>query len=172
MGFSKEVFEITGGFSTMRFGEDIDMSIRILSNNFTTALIKNAFVYHKRRTDLKKFFKQVFNSGMARINLYKKHPNSLKVVHLLPTTFVVGCLMLLVLSICISAWAIVPLLFYIFLVFTDSLIRNKNIKVAFKSIFASFVQLFGYGTGFMVAFWKRIVLRKSDATAFVNNFYK
>lgn len=172
MGFSKAVFEITGGFSTMRFGEDIDMSIRILSNNFTTALIKNAFVYHKRRTDLKKFFKQVFNSGMARINLYKKHPNSLKLVHLLPTSFVLGSLTLLVLSVCFSVWAIVPLLFYIFLVFTDSLFRNKSIAVAFKSIFASFVQLFGYGTGFMVAFWKRIVLRKSDATAFINNFYK
>ena len=37
---------------------------------------------HKRGSDLKKFFKQVHNSGIARINLYKKYPESLKTVHL------------------------------------------------------------------------------------------
>ncbi len=172
MGFSREVFNTTGGFSTMRFGEDIDMSIRILTNGFQTALIKDAFVYHKRRTDLRKFFKQVFNSGMARINLYKKYPESLKIVHLLPTAFVLGTLMLVVLSVFCSLWFLVPLAMYILGVFADSLIKNKNLYVAFKSIFASFVQLFGYGTGFLTAFWKRIILQQPDATAFVKNFYK
>lgn len=172
MGFSREVFNVTGGFSTMRFGEDIDMSIRILGNNFKTALISDAFVYHKRRTDLKKFFKQVFNSGMARINLFKKYPSSLKVVHLLPTTFFLGTLALILGSIFIHYLVISPLVLFVLMIFTDSLIRNKDISVAFQSIFASFVQLFGYGTGFLSAFWKRIILRQPDATAFVKNFYK
>jgi GT2 family glycosyltransferase len=172
MGFSREVFNTTGGFSTMRFGEDIDMSIRILSNGFKTALIKDAFVYHKRRTDLKKFFKQVFNSGMARINLYKKYPSSLKIVHLLPTAFVLGILLILVLSVLWSVWFLVMPAIYILAVFVDSLLKNKSFKVAYKSIFAAFVQLFGYGTGFLSAFWKRIILRQPDATAFVKNFYK
>src|SRR5690606_37604813 len=38
MGYSREVFERTGGFSAMRFGEDIDMSIRIIAAGFTTRL--------------------------------------------------------------------------------------------------------------------------------------
>jgi len=172
MGFSREVFNTTGGFSTMRFGEDIDMSIRILSNGFKTALIKEAFVYHKRRTDLKKFFKQVFNSGMARINLYKKYPSSLKIVHLLPTAFVLGTLLLIVLSVLCSVWLLALLAIYVVVVFTDSLLKNKSLTVAYKSIFAAFVQLFGYGTGFLAAVWKRIILRQPDATAFVKNFYK
>ena len=48
---------------------------------------------------MKKFFKQVHNSGIARINLYKKYPESLKLVHLLPMVFTVGacCLLLAVL---------------------------------------------------------------------------
>ena len=172
MGFSREVFNITHGFSTMRFGEDIDMSIRILACNFKTALIKDAFVYHKRRTDLKKFFKQVFNSGMARINLYKKHPNSLKLVHLLPTMFVLGTFLLLILTIFCNVLFLAPLGIYIFAVFLDSLIRNRSFAVALKSILASFVQLFGYGTGFIAAFWKRIILGKPEVSAFVKNFYK
>ena len=172
MGFSREVFNITHGFSTMRFGEDIDMSIRILACNFKTALIKDAFVYHKRRTDLKKFFKQVFNSGMARINLYKKHPNSLKLVHLLPTMFVLGTFLLLILTMFCNVLFLAPLGIYIFAVFLDSLIRNRSFAVALKSILASFVQLFGYGTGFIAAFWKRIILGKPEVSAFVKNFYK
>lgn len=173
MGISREVFNTTQGFSTMRFGEDIDMSIRILANNFKTALIKDAFVYHKRRTDLKKFFKQVFNSGMARINLYKMYPSSLKIVHLLPTTFVLGTLFLILLSlILLNPWVILPLIVYSLAVFIDSLIKNKNLSVAFISVLASFVQLFGYGTGFITAFWKRIVLGEANAIAFVKNFYK
>ena len=72
MGVRRAVYEALGGFSKMRFGEDIDFSIRIFKNGYTCRLFPDAWVYHKRRTDLKKFFKQVHNSGIARINLYKK----------------------------------------------------------------------------------------------------
>ena len=79
MGVRREVYEALGGFSRMRFGEDIDFSIRIFKGGYRCRLFPGAWVYHKRRTDLKKFFKQVHNSGIARINLYKKHPDSLKI---------------------------------------------------------------------------------------------
>ena len=84
MGVRREVYQALGGFSNMRFGEDIDFSIRIFKGGYQCRLFPDAWVYHKRRTDFKKFFKQVHNSGIARINLYKKYPESLKTVHLLP----------------------------------------------------------------------------------------
>ena len=84
MGVRREVYQALGGFSRMRFGEDIDFSIRIFKGGYTCRLFPGAWVYHKRRTDFRKFFKQVHNSGIARINLYKKYPESLKLVHLLP----------------------------------------------------------------------------------------
>ena len=93
MGFSQEVLKATGGFSGLRFGEDIDMSIRIMAAGFKTCLLPEAYVFHKRRTSFRKFFKQVYNSGMARINLYLLHPHSLKLVHFLPACFVIGCLL-------------------------------------------------------------------------------
>ena len=43
---------------------------------------------------MRKFFKQVHNSGIARINLYKKYPESLKLVHMLPAVFTVGVALL------------------------------------------------------------------------------
>lgn len=71
MGVRRSVYQTLGGFSKMRFGEDIDFSIRIFKAGYRCCLFPSAWVYHKRRTDLKKFFKQVHNSGIARINLYK-----------------------------------------------------------------------------------------------------
>ena len=99
MGVRTDVYQKLEGFSKMRFGEDIDFSTRIFENGYKAHLFPTAWVWHKRRTDLKKFFKQVHNSGIARINLTKRHPGTLKLVHLLPMVFTlgVGFLLLLVL---------------------------------------------------------------------------
>jgi len=171
MGFSKQVFETTKGFSTMRFGEDVDMSLRILENNFKAGLIKEAFVYHKRRTDFKKFFKQVYNSGIARINLFKRHKNSLKLVHFFPSVFFIGNIFLLLLSI-LCLFFLIPILLYSLLIFVDSSIKNKSIVIGFLSIISSYFQLFGYGIGFIVSFWKRLILKRDEFHAFKKNFYK
>src|SRR5690554_2232708 len=89
MGVSRQTFEKTGGFSTLRFGEDIDFSLRIINNGCITRLFPEAFVYHKRRTDFNKFYRQVYNSKIARINLNILHPKTLKIVHTLPSVFVI-----------------------------------------------------------------------------------
>ncbi len=171
MGYSKEVLKKTGGFASMRFGEDIDMSLRILENGFTTMLIEKAFVYHKRRTNFKSFYKQVFNSGIARINLYKRHPQSLKAVHFLPSAFTLGVLFLALLSLANISFS-VPILIFITIVFLDAAMKNNNFIVGVLAIPASFIQLIGYGTGFLVACWKRIILKQDEFGMFVKNFYK
>ena len=90
MGIRRDVYLKLNGFSNMRFGEDIDFSIRIFKAGCRCRLFPEAWVWHKRRTDFRKFWRQVYNSGIARINLYKKYPESLKLVHLLPMVFTVG----------------------------------------------------------------------------------
>ena len=90
MGLSAALWRRLGGFSPMRFGEDIDLSLRIYESGARCRLFPEAWVWHKRRTDLRKFFRQVFNSGMARINLWKRHPGSLRPVHVLPALFTLG----------------------------------------------------------------------------------
>lgn len=172
MGISKAVFVMTGGFSEMRFGEDIDFSTRILEAGYSTRLIPEAFVYHKRRSDFKKFFKQVFNSGIARINLYKRHPGSLKPVHVFPSVFTTGSSALIILSIFLNIIFIAPVVLYALILFSDSFIKNKNIKVAFLSVIAGFIQITGYGLGFIKASWKRLVLRHDEFHVYKNNFYK
>lgn len=172
MGVRADVYRALGGFSRMRFGEDIDFSIRIFKGGYRCRLFPEAWVWHKRRTDLKKFFKQVYNSGIARINLYKKYPESLKVVHLLPAAFTVGCALVVLagLFVCPYAWLLLAL--FALIIFTDAALRNKSVRIGVLSVMAAFVQLTGYGSGFLSAWWKRCVLRKDAFSAFDKNFYK
>lgn len=180
MGIRREVYNKLGGFSKMRFGEDIDFSIRIFKAGCKCRLFPGAWVYHKRRTDFRKFWRQVYNSGIARINLYKKYPESLKLVHLLPMVFTVGvgiCCILAMTGVLIkapllTALGLLPLLLYSILIFTDSSIQNKSIKIGILSIRAAFTQLTGYGCGFIEAWWKRCVQGKDEFSAYQKNFYK
>jgi len=171
MGISKAAFEATGGYSAMRFGEDVDFSLRLVEAGYSTKLFPKAFVYHKRRTDFRKFFRQVYNSGIARINLYLLHPKSLKLVHTFPSLFTIGSMVLLLGAI-VCKWALFPLALFCTIIFIDSLRENKNLRVALLSVPASFIQLTGYGTGFIQAFWKRILFKSGEFKAFEKNFYK
>lgn len=149
MGISKEVYQKVGGFRNM-IGEDIDLSIRIKEAGYKTKLYPKAFVYHKRRVNLRKFYRQVHTFGRARILLEKVHPSSLKPVHLLPSLFVLGNGLLAVLSIAfLNAWFLLPILLYVAVLFTDSLVKNKSIPIAALSVVACYTQLFGYGLGFL-----------------------
>ncbi len=170
LGVSRKAFDKLNGYGKMRFGEDIDFSLRLLQAGFETALIPNAFVYHKRRTNFRQFFKQVYNSGIARIDLHLLHPGSLKLVHSLPACFVMGVAIILILSLFYPILLLLPLTYSI-IIFIDSLIKNRSIKVALYSIASSWVQVTGYGSGFISAVWNRLILKKGEYNAFEKKFY-
>lgn len=190
MGIRADVYRRLGGFSKMRFGEDIDFSIRIFKAGCKCRLFPEAWVWHKRRTDFRKFFRQVYNSGIARINLYKKYPESLKVVHLMPMVFTVGVIGLVLLFLagltaflfCPSRMAAsfgsvlcettpIPIILYALLICADSTRLNRSLKIGILSVYAAFVQLMGYGLGFLSAWWKRCVCGKDEFSAFEKTFY-
>ena len=151
MGIRREVYQELGGFTKMRFGEDIDFSYRIVEAG----------------------------------NLEKRHPGTLKLVHLLPTVFTLGVITLLLAALitillplssfliplstflCIS-----PIILYSGIIFIDSSLKNKSMWLGLLSIPAAFVQLMGYGFGFIESWWKRCVLKQDEFTAFEKNFYK
>ncbi len=209
MGIRRSLFAKLGGFSPMRFGEDIDLSLRIYKSGARCRLFPEAWVWHKRRTDFRKFFKQVHNSGIARINLMKRHPGSLKPVHVLPAIFTLATIGMLLLSLfdillllpglfvttlcsgasyasassvaCTGLFVslimvvlpLLPLVLFSLIIFTDSALRHGNARIGLLSVAACFVQLLGYGSGFLRAWWYRCVCGKNEELqAFRDNFYK
>lgn len=157
MGFSKEVFDKTGGFPVVRFakskaaGEDLDLSIQIKKLGFRVGLIKDAFVYHKRRTNLRQFYHQVYNFGYARISIYRRHPESLRPLHALPSIFLLYSILAVALIFFGVFSPLILLLTFTILLWTDALIRTKSLKIAAYAIVTSFIQLSGYGLGFIKA---------------------
>lgn len=171
MGIRRDVFNQLGGFSDMRFGEDVDLSIRIVESGYKSQLFPQAWVWHKRRTSLKKFFKQVFNSGCARIVLERRHPGSLKMVHLLPSFFTIGVGILLIASV-FCPLALAPILLYALILFLDALRVERRLDVALLSVPSAFVQLIGYGSGFICTLWKSLFKKKDSPFSFLDSFYK
>ena len=180
MGVRREVYQALEGFSAMRFGEDIAFSTRIFKSGYRCRLFPEAWVYHKRRTDLKKFFKQVHNSGIARIHLSHRHPGTHKLVHLLPAVFTLGVAFLLVLallSLCFGCEigtlvSLSPLLLFALLIGVDATRQSCSLAVGVTAIAAAFVQLTGYGTGYLSAWWRCNVRGEGEFEAFSQTFYQ
>lgn len=150
MGFSRKVWEKVGGFREM-FSEDIDMSTRIRLAGFSITLYPDVAVFHKRRVNFKKFWRQVHVFGMSRITLQLLYPGSMKAVHWLPALFVVGALAMLI-GACFCKWLILPLIIYILALWIWGIISTRSLKIGTMGVGAAMVQLSGYGTGFIRAY--------------------
>ena len=181
MGVRRDKYLALGGFSRMRFGEDIDFSYRIVEAGLTCRLFPDAWVWHKRRTDLRKFYRQVYNSGIARINLEKRHPGTMKLVHTLPALFALGLTLTPLAALgCILAAApwwltlatLAPVTLYSLAILCDATTKNHSLHVGLLAVPAAFTQLCGYGFGFIEAFWRRVILRQDEFQAFSQTFYK
>jgi glycosyltransferase involved in cell wall biosynthesis len=158
MGLSRKVYESVGGYIITRMGEDIIYTIEIIKQGFRTGLIEDAFVYHKRRTNFKQFFRQLHFFGRARINISRYFPKELKPVHTFPALFTLFCLSIPILSVMsgkLFIIAITLLAVYIVLILLDATAKNKSLQVGLLSIIAVFVQLLGYGIGFLTEGWKK-----------------
>lgn len=171
MGISKEAFEKTGGFGKIHPGEDPDLSQRILKAGFETAFIPNAYVYHKRRISWQKFYTQVRKFGTARPILNRWHPSSAKLTFWLPSLFVLFVLLSLVLGIFNNPIFLFPLAIYCAIIFIDSSFRNKSIYIGLLTLFAVFVQFFGYGLAFAKSSWFITVLKKDPRKQFPYMFF-
>lgn len=159
MGFTREVASTVGGFREM-FSEDIDISTRIAKAGFSIGLIPDAEVWHKRRLDLGKFFRQVHVFGMSRITLHQLYPGSLKLVHTLPAIALVLAVVMILLAVFVSPWWLLPFGIYALALFADAWRSTRSVRIALLALPASAIQIVGYGTGFIRAFTRNILLGK------------
>jgi len=171
MGMSKKVFGQVGGFSDIHPGEDPDLSFRIIKAGFNIALISKAYVYHKRRIDLKKFLIQVYKFGVARVILNRWHPGSEKLVYFFPVLFFLGFSSSIISA---SIWTpslLLPFVVYGSLIFVDSLFCRNGLAVSVLTIFVSFCQLLGYGYGFLMAQIRLNLFGQKERLVFPSFFF-
>ena len=172
MGLSKKAFEASNGFGNIHPGEDPDLSIRLWNLGFKTKLIKSAFVYHKRRISWEKFQIQVNKFGKARPILNSWYPEHTKITFWFPTLFCFGFIVALLFVLINVPYFMYLYGLYFALLFLISLLSNKSIKIAFYSIWASIIQFFGYGKGFLLSYFKVFILKQKPQEAFPELFFK
>jgi cellulose synthase/poly-beta-1,6-N-acetylglucosamine synthase-like glycosyltransferase len=163
MGMHRDAFFKVGGYSGMQVAEDIDLSMRLIKAGYKTALIPEAFVYHRRKASIKIFWKQLYFHGKGRIDLHLKHGDALKPVHLLPSFFVLDVITALILGIFWQVfWYLLALGLgvYALAALIDSTIQNRSIWVGILSVITSFELLFAYGLGVWRNIFVRMVFKK------------
>ncbi|MDP6593849.1 MAG: glycosyltransferase [Candidatus Marinimicrobia bacterium] len=174
MGMTLDLYRKVGGFGELRHGQDIELSHRIIKSGATVAHVADAVVYHRRRTSLRRFFRQVFNWGVARVNLGKIDRKMLEPLHFVPSTItLVSCLVML-------GFFADPEEFGAFfelglgLLLALSIlgaIRQRDATVAPYLPLVICAQIFGYGFGFMLAFFKRFILGQDEWVGFSKKYY-
>ena len=172
MGLSKKAFEASNGFGNIHPGEDPDLSIRLWNLGFRTKLIKEAFVYHKRRISWKKFQIQVNKFGKARPILNSWYPEHTKITFWFPSLFLLGFIVSVLLTFVKFPYFLTLYVFYFALLFCSSLFMNKSFKIATYSMYAAIIQFYGYGKGFLLSFYKIFVLKQEPQKAFPELFFK
>jgi GT2 family glycosyltransferase len=172
MGISKNAFEASGGFGNIHPGEDPDLTIRLWDLGFKSAFIEKAFVYHKRRISWGKFYQQVHKFGLVRPILNNRYPRYNKLVYWFPSLFVIGMLFALILVLFKLSLPLVLYAIYFILIFIFALFKEKNLKIAFLSIYAVLLQFVGYGSGYLISYCYLNVLRKDETKIFPHLFFK
>jgi len=171
MGISREVYEKVGGYRDIHPGEDPDLSYRIMNAGFRVGLIKDAVVFHKRRIDFKKFVKQVYKFGLVRPILIKWYPDKFKLTYTFPSIFLIGSILLFFLSLTVSFIFFLPLILIAILIFIESMLKTKKLSIAVLSVCASFIQLYGYGIGFLNSSIKILILNLEERKVFKDLFF-
>jgi len=178
MGLSRTLWQKIGGFGSLRHGQDIEFSNRIIQSGAKVVFIENAPVFHKRRTNIRRFYRQVFNWGVARINLYRIDRTMLEPLHTLPAAGTVITFFVLLLAPFFDPFR---LLFIAGLILAgavllysmiDAVRIYRDLKPALLLPLIMPAQIFGYGCGFIYNYIRRVIFRKQEKTGFKKNYYK
>ncbi len=176
MGISRKIYDKIGGMGDLRHGQDMDFSARIYEAGFKVGLIADAIVYHKRRTSYTKFFKQIFNWGVARINLGRRHKNMLKPVHFLPLMVILWLVFLGIATpffpeVSLILWIITWAVFISICAFAkyQAALKYKDIRVGIVAMITLNIQVFAYGFGLIWGIWNAI--KGKEVQGFSKNYY-
>ena len=175
MGIKRSIYNQIGGFGGLRHGQDIEFSNRIRKSGARIKFLINAIVFHRRRTSINQFFKQVFNWGIARVNLGKIDIAMLEIVHFIPSIAtgiaLLSFVVCKVLKFSLSKYLLVMMTPLTILSLYGS-ITKKDIRIFPYLIIVIPAQIIGYGTGFFQAYIRRFIFNQEELVGFKKNYYK
>ena len=155
----RDVFEKIGGFDNSFWpGEDTKLCLDIINAGYKIIYEPDAIVFHHRRSDMLKHFKQVGNYALHRGYFAKIYPKtSRKLFYFVPSLFDLYLIVLITLSFVhnpglIGQFIAFPIIGYFLFLIVDGIIiswRWQNSIVGFLSIILIFLTHLWYGIRFV-----------------------
>jgi succinoglycan biosynthesis protein ExoA len=151
--YRKEAIEKVGGFDPVFWcGQDYELDIRLRKVGYKILYTPTTRVYHFKRDSIKSLWRQMYRYGIARAKMVKKHPDTLKFFHLLGPAFILGGVLIVILTVLrwIPIWVLPCLVVaYILLSMVSTLQIKRKISVVVSSVLFFLLIHVGYGAGFL-----------------------
>ena len=149
----KSVLQTVQGFGVnYRSGEDTYLCMKIVQSGYKILYAPDVVVYHHRRPLFRPHCKQVKNCGFFRGYFIKKFNDARKIIHFLPSAFLVGVVIATVLAVLNSMVAFLMLalfLSFVICTFITGFSLSRSFKVAMLVPFGILLTYLAYGFGFI-----------------------
>jgi cellulose synthase/poly-beta-1,6-N-acetylglucosamine synthase-like glycosyltransferase len=151
--YRKDVVEKIGGFDPIFWcGQDYELDIRIRKAGYKILYTPKTRVYHFKRDSVKSLWRQMFRYGIARAKMVKKHLDTLKFFHLLGPLFILGGILIIVLTILslLPIWILACLIVaYVLMSMISTIQITRKPSVVVSSVLFYLLIHIGYGAGFL-----------------------
>jgi len=158
------------------FGQDFEFNYRLFKSGkrmLFTSRIK-AFKYDKWSNSPKKFFWSFFWAGYARMQITKKHPSSLRMIHLIPSIFVLSLLVFPIIIFLPDAFTfayVTYLIAYSIIVLFFSILGSSSNKKSIYCLaicpFFYFLLHFSYGLGYIIGIFSSDLWGRGHETGII-----
>jgi succinoglycan biosynthesis protein ExoA len=151
--YRKEAVERVGGFDPAFWcGQDYELDIRLRKAGYKILYTPETRVYHFKRDTVRSLWRQMYRYGIARAKIVKKHHETLRFYYLLGPGFILGAVLIVLLTAVrvLPLWVIPGLIIlYILLSLVSTLQITRKPSVVVSSVLFYLLIHVGYGAGFL-----------------------
>jgi cellulose synthase/poly-beta-1,6-N-acetylglucosamine synthase-like glycosyltransferase len=164
MAIRREVLDVVGPFldNTLVGSEDLDIGCRIVKAGYEVVYSPKVRVWHKGADSFGKFFRQIYSYGKARPMIESTHKELSSSTTLLPSLFLIGLIILSVLS--LYATLFLQILLLVLSTYMGVLLiisafvawREKKVDYLLGVLVAIIIQHMAYGLGYISGILRRL----------------
>jgi cellulose synthase/poly-beta-1,6-N-acetylglucosamine synthase-like glycosyltransferase len=151
--YRKNAVEKVGGFDPVFWcGQDYELDIRLRKVGYKILYTPKTKVYHFKRDSVRSLWRQMYRYGIARAKMVKKHSDTLKFFHLLGPGFILGGILIVILTLLgvLPVWVIPCLIVaYVLMSMVSTLQMTRKPSVVVSSVLFYLLIHVGYGAGFL-----------------------
>ncbi|HVQ00812.1 MAG TPA: glycosyltransferase [Candidatus Thermoplasmatota archaeon] len=151
--YRREAVQKVGGFDPEFWcGQDYELDIRLRKAGYKILYTPKTRVYHFKRDSVRSLWRQMYRYGIARAKMVKKHHDTLKFFHLLGPGFILGVILVAILTLLriLPVWVIPALILaYVLLCFVSTLQKTRKPSIVVSSVLFYLLIHVGYGAGFI-----------------------